>query len=125
MTMIELNPKYEAIFDATNIDDNCDKIAGMINDEGTFVKEELEAGAIEHAVTMYLQLLKSMTKHFIVDEHWCYFDDMYSPEYVLQAIYNYIMNHDISDDIHKLLDVGHSEIMDSECYQEYGYPSYI
>lgn len=30
---------------------------------------------------MYLQLLKSMTEHFIKDEHWCYFDDMYSSEY--------------------------------------------
>lgn len=91
----------------------------------TFVKKELETGSIEHAVTMYLQQLKSMTKHFIEDEHRCYFDDMYSPEYALRAIYNDIIKHDIGDDIHKLLDIGHSEIMDSECYQEYGYPSYI
>lgn len=123
--MIELNPRYEAIFDSSNIDDDCNKIADLINNEGVFIKEALDAGVYHHATMMYLQLMKSMTKHFIEDEHWCYFDDMYSPEYALQAIYNDIIKHDIGDDIHKLLDIGHNEIMDSECYQEYGYPSFI
>lgn len=33
---------------------------------------------------MYLQLLKSMCKHFVEDEHFFYFDDIYSPEYTMQ-----------------------------------------
>jgi hypothetical protein len=48
--------------------------------EADFIKEALDAGLYKQAVTMYLQLLKSMTKHFVEDEHYCYFDDMYSPE---------------------------------------------
>ena len=79
-TMIEINPRYEAIFNPDNIDQDCDKIASLMSDEGEFIKEALDAGLYKQAVTMYLQLLKSMCEHFIEDEHWCYFDDMYSPE---------------------------------------------
>ena len=79
----------------------------------------------KQAVTMYLQLLKSMSVHFVEDEHYCFFDDIYSPEYSLQSIYEEIRKHEIGVEPQTLLDIGHSEIMDSECYQEYGYPSYI
>ena len=62
-----------------------------MNVEADFIKEALNAGLYKQAVTMYLQLLKSMVKHFVEDEHFCYFDDMYSPEYSLQWIYEDIM----------------------------------
>ena len=71
------------------------------------------------------QLLKSMVNHFVEDEHFCYFDDMYSPEYSLQWIYEDIMKYDIDQESRKLLEEGHKEIVQSECYEEYGYPSYI
>lgn len=99
---------------------------------------------------MYLQLLKSMTKHFVEDEHYCYFDDMYSPEYTMQWIYESIrkaaikreesqvttcaflsvsrlneVKHDIDAESHALLDEGHKVILQSECYEDYGVPSYI
>lgn len=45
------------------------------------IKEILAVGMYKQAVTLYLQLLKSMVNHFVVDEHFCYFDDMYSPEF--------------------------------------------
>ena len=83
--MIEQNPKYEAIFDVRNIDDDCDKIASLMNDEADFIKEAMSAGLNKQAVTMYLQLLKAMCLHFVEDEHYCYFDDLYSPEYILQG----------------------------------------
>lgn len=125
MTKIILNPKYEAIFDPRNIDDDCDKIASLIDKEYELIKEALDAGLYKKAVEMYLQLLKSMAVHFVEDEHYCYFDDMYSPEYSLRNIYVCIRKYGIGEEEHTLLDLGHSEIMDSECYQEYGYPSYI
>lgn len=31
--------------------------------------------------------VKSMCEHFVEDEHYCYFDDIYSPEYKMQWIY--------------------------------------
>lgn len=58
-------------------------------------------------------------------EHFCYFDDMYSPEYSLQWIYEDIMKYDIDEESRKLLEEGHEEIKQSECYQEYGLPMYI
>ena len=123
--MIELNPRYEAIFNPDNIDQDCDRIAGMMSDEGEFIKEALGAGLYKQAVTMYLQLLKSMCKYFVEDEHYCYFDDMYNPEYSLRWIYEDIMKYDIDQESRRLLEEGHKEILQSECYQEYGYPNYI
>ncbi len=123
--MIQLNPQYEKIFNPNHIDDNCSKIAQQIDAIGQQIKEILKVGMYEHAVMIYLQLLKSMTNPFIKDEHYCYFDDLYAPEYSLKAIYDNIKSHNISEDAENLLFQGHTEILDSECYQDYGYPSYI
>lgn len=119
------NSKFESIFNPRNIDDDCCRIGGLIDKEGELIKDALTAGLYKQAVTQYLQLLKSMAVHFVEDEHYCYFDDMYSPEYSLRSIYDEIRKYEIGEEEQMLLDVGHSEIMDSECYQEYGYPSYI
>ena len=121
--MIEINPEFEAIFDVRNIDDDCNKIAQKISAVDGQIAEVLKVGMFKQAVTMYLQLLKSMANHFVKDEHYCYFDDMYSPEYALERIYEEINKYKINEESQVLLDIGHSEIMDSECYQEYGYPS--
>lgn len=58
--MIQLNPRYEAIFNPDNIDQDCDRIASLINVEADFIKEALDAGLYQQAVTLYLQLLQSM-----------------------------------------------------------------
>ena len=123
--MIQLNPRYEAIIDVRNIDDDCDKIAGLMSVEANLIKEALDAGLYKQGVTMYLQLLKSMCEHFVKDEHYCYFDDMYSPEYTMQWIYEAIQKHDIDVESQALLEEGHKEILQSECYEDYGCPSYI
>ena len=123
--MIQLNPQYEAIFNPRNIDEDCNKIADKINEVvRPQIQEILAVGMYKQAVTMYLQLLKSMCNHFVDDEHFCYFDDMYSPEYSLQWIYEDIMKYDIDGDSRKLLEDGHEEILQSECYEDYGMPSY-
>ena len=124
--MIQLNPQYEAIFNPRNIDEDCNKIADEINDVVRMqIKEILAVGMYKQAVTLYLQLLKSMVNHFMEDEHFCYFDDMYSPEYSLQWIYEDIMKCGIDQESRQLLEEGHKEILQSECYEGYGYPSYI
>lgn len=66
-----------------------------------------------------------MCEHFIKYEHRCYFDDMYSPEYTMQWIYEMIQKHDIDAESQALLEEGHKEILQSECYQDYSYSSYI
>lgn len=95
--MIQLNPQYEAIFDARNIDEDCNKIADEINDVARMqIKEILAVGMYKQAVMLYLQLLKSMVNHFVDDEHFCYFDDMYSPEYSLRWIYEDIIEYKLT-----------------------------
>ena len=123
--MIELNPQYEAIFNPRNIDDDCDKIAHEISVVGNQIAEVLKVGMYKQAMTMYLQLLKSMANHFVKDEHYCYFDDLYTPEYILQGIFEKLQMCNLDFETAMLLKEGHDEIMQTECYQEYGYPSYI
>lgn len=124
--MIQLCPQYEAIFHPHNIDEDCNKIANAISTVvRPQIQEKLKVGMYKQAITMYLQLLKSMVNHFVEDEHYCYFDDMYSPEYSIRWIYEDIMKYDITEELQVMLDIGHCEIMDSQCYDEFGYPSYI
>ena len=66
-----------------------------------------------------------MVNHFVEDEHWCYFDDMYSSEYTMQWIYESILKHDMDAGSLALLEEGHKEILHSECYEDYGCPLYI
>lgn len=120
--LFRLNRK---VFDARHLDMDCDGIADGISVVGRNIREVLAVGMYLQTVTMYLQLLKSMTIHFIEDEHSCYFDDMYSPEYALQAIYEAIRKYDIDAEAETLLEQGHTEILESECYEEYGYLSNI
>ena len=123
--MIEVNPKYESIFDVRNIDDDCSKIADMMSNEVELIKETMSVGIYKQAITMYLQLLKTMCEHFVKDEHYCYFDDMYSPEYILQGLFENLQMQDLDFESAMLLKEGHDEIVQTECYKEYGYPSYI
>ena len=94
-----------------------------MNVEADFIKEALDARLYKQAVTQYLQLLKSMVNHFVDDEHFCFFDDMYSPDYSMQWIYEDIIKYDIDQESRKLLEEGHKEILQSECYENYGCPS--
>lgn len=82
--------------------------------------------------------------------HYCYFDDMYSSEYTMQWICEAIqkaaikreegqvttcafpsvsrlneVKHDIDAESQVLLEKGHSEILQSESYEDYVYLSYI
>lgn len=123
--MIQLNPRYEAIFDPNNIDQDCDRIASLMSVEANFIKEALDAGLYKQGVIMYLQLLKSMCEHFVEDEHYCYFDDLYSPEYTMLWIYESIQKYDIDAESQALLEEGLKVILQSECYEDYGDPSYI
>ena len=43
----------------------------------------------------------------------------------MQWICEAIQKHDIDTESHALLDKGHTEILQSECYEDYGVSSYI
>ena len=123
--MIELNPQYERIFDVRNIDEDCSKITDLMSSEVAFIREAMDTGLFKQAVTMYLQLLKAMCIHFVNDEHYCYFDDLYAPEYILQGLFEKLQMCNLDFETATILKEGHDEIMQTECYQEYGYPSYV
>lgn len=62
-SLIPINEKFEKlIFNKNNIDCNYDTI-----------------GKFHVAILTYFQLVKSMCLHFVSDEHWSMFDDMYDP----------------------------------------------
>lgn len=77
-----LKAKIEAIFNENNIDDDCDTIASLLSPYRNNVSTLLSKGNYAEAVTVLLEVLESLTYHFVKDEHYNYFDDMYSPDYV-------------------------------------------
>lgn len=54
--MLQLNPRYESIFNPDNIDQDCDRIASPMNVEADFIKVELDTRLNKQGVTMYQQL---------------------------------------------------------------------
>jgi len=55
--MIQLNPRYEAIFAPDNIDQDCDRIASLMNVEADFIKEALDAGLYKQATRITSAIL--------------------------------------------------------------------
>lgn len=72
-----------------------------------------------------LQLALANCNHFMKEEHWCYFDDWYSPEYVfdrlLKLIAKDIKAERLSKELTTRLNEGLKIISKTECVKEYGY----
>ena len=118
------------IFPACNLDPDCDTIGRLLYDYGEkFILSALEDGEYANAVWNYLRMLDSLTKHFIADEHWCWFDDFYSPDYIVSQIWDRFIPHirsgALAGECLEELEVGLAEIEASEAYQEYHMPSMI
>ena len=90
------------------------------------VCESLGQGKYNEAVTILLEVLESLTYHFVEDEHYDYFDDMYSPDYVCQDMMEAVINSiksRIFPDAEKLrLKDGLEKLMQTEAYEDYGAP---
>ena len=119
--------KIEAIFSERNIDEDCDTIARLLSPYREVVRESLIQGNYAEAVTILLEVLESLTYHFVKDEHYNYFDDMYSPDYVCQdmmeATINGIKNGNFpAAELQRLKDeLG--KLKDTEAYEDYGVPN--
>ena len=128
-TDIELTPlksEIEAIFSERNIDDDCDTIASLLSPYRKAIRESLNQGNYAEAVTILLEILESLTYHFVEDEHYDYFDDMYSPDYVCQemieAIINAIKSGSLpAEDLQRLSD-GLEKLKHTEAFDDYGVP---
>ena len=120
----------EEIFTAGNLDPDCSTIGRLLYDYGEkFILAALEDGEYAIAVDHYLQLLDSLCAHFISDEHWCWFDDCYSPDYTVSRIWDkfipYIRSGALAGESLEKLEAGLTEIETSEAYQDYHMPSMI
>lgn len=120
----------EEIFTLRNLGPDCDIIGGLLYRFGDkFILSALDEGEYAIAVDNYLQMLDLLTAHFIADEHWCWFDDFYSPDYTVSHIWDAFVPHIrygalAGEPLAKLVS-GLRQIEQSEAYQNYGIPSMI
>ena len=128
-TDIELTPlkaKIETVFNKRNIDEDCDTIANLLSPYQKAVRESLSQGKYAEAVTVLIEVLESLTYHFVEDEHYDYFDDMYSPDYVCQNMMEKVINAIESGifpdaELQRLKD-GLEKLKHTEAYEDYGVP---
>lgn len=126
MELTPLKAEIEAIFNESNIDEDCDTIARLLSPYRKTVRESLSQGKYAEVVTMLLEVLESLTFHFVKDEHYNYFDDMYSPDYVCQAMMEAIISSIKSgnfpnEELQRLKD-GLEKLKHTEAFEDYGVP---
>ena len=124
-SVIPLNEDYETrIFASSNIGWDCDLISYLMHDENERIMALANRGEYQEAALRFMQLAKSMCRHFISDEHYCYFDDLYSPEYAIDYLV-YFFNElekegKLPEETKEYLKKAWQEIMETECHQNYG-----
>ena len=118
----------EDVFIPGNLDRECETIGQLLFEYGEkFIEPALADGMYSLAVKWYLQMLDSLSVHFVEDEHWTYFDDLYVPNHAVSHIWEQFVPHISSgklagEDLKTLQD-GLALIAQTEAYQNYGIPS--
>lgn len=128
-TNIRLSPlkrEIETIFNSRNIDTDCDTIANLLYPFKEVINKDMAKGNYHQAFDTFLEILESLSYHFVEDEHFCYFDDMYSPDYtcsdILKSIIAQIKTGKVPADDVAFLDKGIAKIVAMEAYEDYGSP---
>lgn len=124
--LTSLKAEIEAVFSKRNLDEDCDTIARLLSPYRKAVCESLSQGNYAEAVTILLDVLESLTYHFVEDEHYDYFDDMYSPDCVCQdmmeAVIVAIKSGNFPDEELQRLKDGMEKLEQTEAYEDYGTP---
>ena len=128
-TDIEMTPlkeDIEKVFNRSNIDMDCSTIADLLTPYKIQVKTLLDKGETDEAITIFLEILESLSYHFVKDEHYTYFDDMYCPDYtckdMMRCFIEKINGGTISEQSKQRLSAGIDQISKMEAYQDYGSP---
>lgn len=128
-TNIKLSPlkrEIEAIFNSRNIDTDCDTIANMLCSFKEVINKDMAKSYYHQAFDTFLEILDSLSNHFVEDKHFCYFDDMYSSDYtcydILKSIITQIKTGKVPAEDVNHLDKGIAKIAKMEAYEEYGSP---
>lgn len=123
---IQIPDFIEEIFRTNLPDEDCDAIASGMEGIRVNIHELLDAGCHEQAAALFMQLAIALAEHFITEEHWCYFDDCYSPNDVLDMLardFNVIMRQGyFSESAIRILSTGMRTLETMEAVLEYGYP---
>lgn len=128
-TDIELSPlkkEIELVFNPRHIDQDCDTINRLLCPYEKIVNEAMSKGNYHKAFEIFLEILESLSYHFVKDEHFCYFDDMYSPDYtcanILRSIIAEIKMGKVPVVDVAFFDGGMAKIAKMEAYEDYGTP---
>ena len=126
-SLIPLNKDYEQrIFNRRNVDWDCYSIWQLMLEENKNIETLLAVGEYQTAALMFLQLTKSMCRHFVMDRHWEYFDDMYSPEYAIRDLTEEFeklaKEGKLPEDVNVYLHEAWKEIEGMESCADYGVP---
>ena len=126
-SLIPLNKDYEEhIFNYRYVDWDCSTIWQQMLEENKNIEKLLAVGEYQAAALMFLQLTKSMCRHFVMDRHWEYFDDMYSPEYAIRDLTEKFeklaKEGKLPEDVNAYLHEAWKEIEGMESCTDYGVP---
>lgn len=126
-SLIPLNKDYEQrIFNRRNVDWDCYSIWQLMLEENKNIETLLAVGEYQTAALMFLQLTKSMCRHFVMDRHWEYFDDMYSPEYAIRDLTEEFeklaKEGRLPEEVNRYIHEAWKEIEETECCTDYGVP---
>lgn len=126
-SLIPQNKDYEQrIFNRRNVDWDCYSIWQLMLEENKNIETLLAVGEYQTAALMFLQLTKSMCRHFVMDRHWEYFDDMYSPEYAIRDLTEEFeklaKEGKLPEDVNVYLHEAWKEIEGMESCTDYGVP---
>lgn len=95
-------------------------------EENKNIETLLAVGEYQTAALMFLQLTKSMCRHFVMDRHWEYFDDMYSPAYAIRDLTEEFeklaKEGRLPEEVNRYIHEAWREIEETECCADYGVP---
>jgi hypothetical protein len=129
-SIIPLNLDYERdIFNVDFIGEDGDLLDFKISPEVDRITAMLShRDEQSQAALLTMQLIKSLCRNFIIDEHYCYFDDVYLPDYtigdLIKKLNEMYKNNELSPDVISYLHQAWQEILQTECKSSYGMPSY-
>lgn len=126
-SLIPLNREYEEkVFNSRNVGWDCHVICQLMLKENRKIERLLAAGEYQTGALRFLQLTKSMCRHFVMDRHWEYFDDMYSPEYAIEdlveAFEKLAKEGRLPEEVNRYIHEAWKEIEETECCADYGVP---
>ena len=124
--MSPLKEEIESIFSPSNIDDDCDTIDSLLRPYQLKLDSLMSTGKYHEAFLCFYEILESLSYHFVKDEHYNYFDDMYSPDYtcsdILKSIISEIKSGKVPVEDVAFFDGCMAKIAKMEAYEDYGSP---